>query len=150
MPSERENFAKRLNEALDDAGVPAKGMGRQSALVRMSGVSHRLAKQWLDGEEFPKTSKLVMMANELGVRSNWLLSGQGAKHPGEHAVENPVEKPGDNKVASPEPQAQARKAVGELGQEAFELAAEWMRLPPQQRIAIKRVIQELVLATKSE
>ena len=57
MNSEVRKFSSRLNIALDDAGFPKKGMGRQSSLVRMLGVSHRVAKKWLEGEEFPRTPK---------------------------------------------------------------------------------------------
>ena len=128
--SEKQKFAARLNEALDDADVPKKGMGRQSALVRMLGVSHRVAKKWLEGEEFPPTSKMVKIASTLNVRSNWLFSGQGEKVQGEQA-EAIVD------------QSEISRSAGELSQEAFDVASEWMRLPPQQRVAIRKVIKEL-------
>ncbi len=132
MSSERKNFAFRLNEALDDAGIPKKGMGRQSALVKLLGVKHRVVKRWLEGDEFPPTSKLVKLANELNVRSNWLLSGQGEKHPSAMAG-NGVE-------------SEIHKHAGELSQEAFEVAAAWMKLPHLQRHAIRKVIKELAQA----
>ena len=131
MNNEKEKFASRLNEALDDAGVPQKGMGRQSALVRMLGVSHRVAKKWLSGDEFPPTSKMVKIASKLDVRSNWLFSGQGEKFPGSGGEETVVE------------ETEVTRSAGELSQEAFEVASEWMRLPPQQRVAIRKVITEL-------
>ena len=131
--SEKQKFSARLNEALDDAGVPQKGMGRQSALVRMLGVSHRVAKKWLDGEEFPPTSKMVKIASQLKVRSNWLFSGQGDKVATETGDATPVQIE----------QAEIARSAGELSQEAFEVASEWMRLPPQQRVAIRKVINEL-------
>lgn len=130
MNSEKQKFASRLNEALDDAGVPQKGLGRQSALVRMLGVSHRVAKKWLVGEEFPATSKMVKIASTLNVRSNWLFSGQGEKFAGERAA-----------IAVEE--TELTRTAGELSQEAFEVASEWMRLPVQQRVAIRKVITEL-------
>jgi transcriptional regulator with XRE-family HTH domain len=129
MTSEKKNFSKRLNEALDDAGVPQKGMGRQSTLVKMLGISHRQAKKWLEGDEFPQTSKLVKMAALLNVRSNWLLLGQGEKF---------LDPGGDDSE-----DAQVYRHADELSKEAFEVASEWMKLPTAQRLAIRRVIQEL-------
>ncbi|MGD9000358.1 MAG: hypothetical protein PVF75_08075 [Granulosicoccaceae bacterium] len=132
--TEKQKFAARLNEALDDAGIPQKGMGRQSALVRMLGVSHRVAKKWLEGQEFPPTSKMVKMANMLEVRSNWLFSGQGEKYP----------LPCDAEPEEAIEQTAITRSAGELSQEAFDIASDWMRLPPQQRIALRKVMKELL------
>ena len=130
MNNEKRNFAARLNEALDDAGVPMKGMGRQSTLVRMLGVSHRVAKKWLDGEEFPPTSKMVRLASELQVRSNWLFSGQG-------------EKRADSDTGTAEVETEVHRHADALSQEAFEVASEWMKMPQPQRAALRKVIREL-------
>jgi len=130
MNSEAIKFANRLNAALDDAGVPQKGMGRQSTLVRMLGISHRVAKKWLEGSEFPPTSKMVKLANLMNVRSNWLFSGQG-------------EMRSDGEFSDSETTQEVHRHAGELSQEAFELAADWMRLPAQQRQALRKVIKEL-------
>ena len=129
MNNEKAKFAARLNEALDDAGVPQKGMGRQSTLVRMLGVSHRVAKKWLEGEEFPPTSKMVKISNTLNVRSNWLFSGQGDKT--QQVDSNPQD---DDEVS---------RHAGEMRLEAFEVASDWMKLPHSQRQVIRKVIQEL-------
>jgi len=134
--SEREKFAMRLNEALDDAGIPPKGDGRSSALVDMLGINHQEAQKWLDGEEFPKTSRLVKMATMLQVRSNWLLSGQGEKYPPDVEVEQRVK-------------TTVVETADELSKEAFALASRWMRLPYQQRIAMQKVIDELLNTTDS-
>lgn len=134
--NEREKFAMRLNEALDDAGIPPKGNGRSSALVDMLGISHLEAQKWLDGEEFPKTSRLVKMATALQVRSNWLLSGQGEKFPPDVEAEQRVK-------------STVVDTANELSKEAFTLASKWMRLPYQQRVAIQKVVDELVSASSS-
>lgn len=130
MHSEKEKFSQRLNEALDEAGIPPKGDGRSSALVDMLGITHQEAQKWLDGDAFPKTSSLVKMAGLLQVRSNWLLSGQGEKYA-------PDVDPADR------PSGKVVQQANELSQEAFELASKWMRLPAQQRVALARVIHEL-------
>lgn len=130
MNNEKEKFSDRLNEALDDARVPSKGMGRQSALVRMLGVSHRVAKKWLDGDEFPPTSKMVRLATELQVRSNWLFSGQG-------------EKCLESAAGMDEAETEVQRHADAMSQEAFEVASEWMKLPQPQRLALRKVIREL-------
>lgn len=130
MNNEKQKFADRLNEALDDAGIAQKGMGRQSTLVRMLGISHRVAKKWLDGDEFPPTSKMVKLASELQVRSNWLFSGQGVKS---------MEVLSSTMAEEEEVQRHADA----LSQEAFEVASEWMKLPQSQRQALRKVIREL-------
>ena len=130
MNQEVIKFSDRLNAALDDAGVPQKGMGRQSTLVRMLGISHRVAKKWLDGSEFPPTSKMVKLSTLLDVRSNCLLSGQGVMR---DDIRN-------NHSASDE---EVFRHAGELSQEAFEVASDWMKLPQQQRYALRKVIKEL-------
>ncbi|WP_126456415.1 helix-turn-helix domain-containing protein [Sulfuriflexus mobilis] len=130
MNNEKQKFSARLNEALDDAGVPQKGMGRQSTLVRMLGISHRVAKKWLEGEEFPPTSKMVKLATALQVRSNWLFSGQGEKRI-------------EFEAGLDEAETAVQRHADALSQEAFEVASEWVRLPPSQRLAIRKVIKEL-------
>lgn len=131
MNNEKQKFADRLNEALDDAGIALKGMGRQSTLVRMLGISHRVAKKWLDGDEFPPTSKMVKLASELQVRSNWLFSGQGEK-----SIEVLTS-------TMAEEAAEVQRHADALSQEAFEVASEWMKLPQSQRQALRKVIREL-------
>jgi len=130
MNQEVIKFSERLNAALDDAGVPQKGMGRQSSLVRMLGISHRVAKKWLDGSEFPPTSKMVKLSTLLDVRSNWLFSGQG-------------EMRSDTRNNFSESEQEVFRHAGELSQEAFEVASDWMKLPQQQRSALRKVIKEL-------
>jgi len=130
MNREAQKFSERLNAALDDAGVPQKGMGRQSSLVRMLGVSHRVAKKWLEGAEFPPTSKMVKLSTLLNVRSNWLFSGQGVMRASDEDTHTETEQ-------------EVYRHAGELSQEAFEIASDWMRLPQQQRIALRKVIKEL-------
>jgi len=134
MNKESEKFAERLNAALDDAGIPQKGMGRQSSLVRMLAVSHRVAKKWLDGSEFPPTSKMVKLSTLLDVRSNWLFSGQGSMRD-------------ESRNDYSESEEEVFRHAGELSQEAFEVASDWMKLPQQQRNALRKVIKELGSST---
>lgn len=70
-------FSQRLNIALDVAGVPPKGSGRQIVVAKMFGVSQKGARKWLEGEAIPNTKRLPEIARKLGVRGEWLLTGQG-------------------------------------------------------------------------
>ncbi len=74
---EKQRFSDRLNQALDEAGVPPKGKGRQQIAGRMFGVSQRGARKWLEAEAIPDTHKLPAIAAKLGIRAEWLLSGTG-------------------------------------------------------------------------
>lgn len=137
MNSEAIKFSRRLHQALDFAGIPQKGMGRQSALVKMLAISHRVAKKWLDGEEFPPTSKMVKISSMLNVRSNWLFSGQGEMQNNDEDTNNHLGV------------AEVHRHAGELSQEAFEVAAEWVKLPYSQRQALRKVIKELSRASSA-
>jgi transcriptional regulator with XRE-family HTH domain len=134
--SESQKFAERLNAALDAADIPKTGAGRQSALVDALGTSHKNIRRWLEGEEFPPTSKLVKLATLTGVRSNWLLSGQGDMHPAAFEF-------GENT-------SEVKEFANTLSKEAFEVASDWMRLPESQRMAIKLVIQQLCDVEESD
>jgi transcriptional regulator with XRE-family HTH domain len=145
MGSEREKFAQRLNESLDDAGLPKIGQGRQSALAKLLDVTPQQAGKWIKGEDFPQTSKLVKLAQFLGVRSNWLLSGAGERYLPEGGCE-PVRDVGSAEIQLESPAASGADyaAMGKLlSQEAFDVALSWMKLPPGQRDPLRRLIHEL-------
>jgi transcriptional regulator with XRE-family HTH domain len=137
MLSEKQKFAERLNETLDHAGYPRMGQGRQSALASVMNEPANQVGKWLKGEEYPKTSRLVKLAQHLGVRSNWLLCGTGEKIP---SADNPdrvirVEKNTSDSGISTTQEA--------LSQEAFDLALVWMQLPIKQRNLLRNLIVEL-------
>ena len=70
-------FSRRLNQALDNAGVPPKNFGRQTTVAKMFGVTQKAARKWLEGEGMPATKRIGEIAERLGVYGEWLLSGQG-------------------------------------------------------------------------
>ena len=78
VAEERQAFAARLNEALDDAQV-VSGWGRRAAVARMFGVSGEAARKWLEGEARPSNSRIPLIAQRLDVHGEWLLTGQGPK-----------------------------------------------------------------------
>ena len=134
MSREKEKFAQRLNEGLDDMNYPPMGHGRQSALSKELKLSSQVVGRWLKGEDFPKTSQLVKVSQFLDVRSNWLLSGVGSKYPRQSDKMEYAVRQKQEEVARTGPR---------LDKEAFEVALAWMKLPTQQRLVLKKVIDEL-------
>ncbi|AHY43841.1 S24 family peptidase [Stutzerimonas decontaminans] len=72
----RTAFSKRLKAALAAHGVESWGAGAR--LAKVAGVTPKAASKWLNGEAIPGPSKLLAIANELGVRREWLQYEEGA------------------------------------------------------------------------
>ncbi|WP_367256202.1 S24 family peptidase [Pseudomonas sp. stari2] len=74
----RAAFSERLHEALDDAGVRARGRGvdihRQ---LKNSGVDKttQAISKWLNGEAMPEADSMAAICNWLNVRREWLEYG---------------------------------------------------------------------------
>jgi hypothetical protein len=77
MITAREEFAKRLNKALDEAGVAPKHQGRQTETAKLFGVTQGSSRKWLVGDAYPDVQKIREIANKLKVRVEWLLYGDG-------------------------------------------------------------------------
>lgn len=75
----KQDFAKRLNEAMELAGFPVRGRAR--ALKDKFKVSDKGAGKWLKAEAIPETSKIPLIAEFLNVNAEWLLSGNGEMRP---------------------------------------------------------------------
>lgn len=71
MVTELEIFSRRLNEALDKAGIPSKG--RQYKVGKMFGVSGAMGWKWLNGQNMPDTKKLPDIAKKLNTTVGFLL-----------------------------------------------------------------------------
>lgn len=76
MDKVKEDFAKRINEAMELKGFPVRGRAR--VLSKEFEVSDKGAGKWLKGEAIPETSKLPLLASFLGVSTEWLMSGSGS------------------------------------------------------------------------
>jgi phage repressor protein C with HTH and peptisase S24 domain len=76
MDKVKEDFAKRINEAMELKGFPVRGRAR--VLSKEFEVSDKGAGKWLKGEAIPETSKLPLLASFLGVSTEWLMSGVGS------------------------------------------------------------------------
>lgn len=138
MSSEKEKFAQRLNQALDDVGLARMGHGRQTTLAKEMNLPSQVVGKWLKGEDYPKTSQLVKLAQYTGVRSNWLLAGVGEKYPSAAEYKSSADE--DSMVAVAD---RPKAALPNLTQEAFDIAVIWMKLPVLQRSALRKVIVEL-------
>lgn len=64
MTDHRIDFAKRLNEALDEMAIPVRG--RAVLLASKFEVSAKAAGKWLNGESIPEMTKLIDIALWLG------------------------------------------------------------------------------------
>ena len=76
MDKIKEDFANRINEAMNLKGFPMRGRAR--VLSKEFGVSDKGAGKWLKGEAIPETSKLPLLASFLGVSTEWLMNGSGS------------------------------------------------------------------------
>lgn len=76
----KREFAKRLNDVLDEMGIPPKGKGRQKKVAAMFGVDQKAARKWLEAEGFPEFERCIQIALKLNVAMEWLLTGRGEKH----------------------------------------------------------------------
>jgi len=74
-----EAFAKRFNDALDVAGCPPKGSGRQGWVAKRYGVSQKGARKWLEAEGRPKMERYRRIAEDLKLNPFWFMSGNGEK-----------------------------------------------------------------------
>ncbi len=70
-----KEFSARLGLAMDHAGHP--GRGGQTWLGQTMGVTQTSARRWLVGTAFPELEKVPILADLLGVRLEWLMTGQG-------------------------------------------------------------------------
>ena len=69
----KQEFAKRLHNAMDKKGYPVRGRAR--ILSKEFHISDKGAGKWLNGDAIPETSKIPLLAAFLGVKAEWLLNG---------------------------------------------------------------------------
>jgi len=78
QPTEKADFATRLNEICSDLGLPAE-RGRQTALAKQFGVSPTAARKWLLGDGLPEMEMAIRIAKWADVNFEWLMTGRGPK-----------------------------------------------------------------------
>lgn len=91
MSINKTAFAARLNNLLDERGIPGKFEGRQVAVGKLFGVSQKGARKWLEGEGLPTLEKCIEIASWAGVHTEWLVSGRGPKEVSEEPPERLLE-----------------------------------------------------------
>lgn len=147
MNSEKEKFSQRLNIALDEAGFPGVGEGRRTLVADALGVRAELVEQWLKGEAFPNTSKLVKLAQMIRVRSNWLLLGAGEKYSSELDDEEFREKlkfkHAETKRVRSQIASQVNISESGLTKEAVEIACAYMKLSAVQRVSVFKFVMRM-------
>lgn len=67
------DFSTRLNKALDAAGFPPKGEGRQVELGKRMGVSQKGARKWVEAEGMPSTRRLEELATVARTTVGYLM-----------------------------------------------------------------------------
>jgi transcriptional regulator with XRE-family HTH domain len=83
----KEDFAKRLNDACDEA-VPkiVSGRGRIAELRRRvseqgKDLSGESVRKWLSGDTIPSMDNIRFIATALNVLADWLLTSRGDRYP---------------------------------------------------------------------
>ncbi|WP_116743872.1 LexA family protein [Actinobacillus suis] len=71
----RVDFAKRLDIACKQKGLPEKGRGTQLASVCR--VTPKAVSKWLNAETMPSTANIYLLAKFLAVTPEWLTYGIG-------------------------------------------------------------------------
>ena len=78
----RANFAARLEECLQESGIPRhKWVSTIAIWHDKSPKNPMFARKWLAGDSMPTKANLRILAQQLGVREVWLEYGIGQKEP---------------------------------------------------------------------
>jgi transcriptional regulator with XRE-family HTH domain len=75
------DFARRLHEALDGLRVDTRLAERKRYLARILGVTERQIGNYFAGKKLPDPERWTLLATQLGVSLDWLLTGRGPKRP---------------------------------------------------------------------
>jgi hypothetical protein len=132
----RNDFAKRLNEAVMDHPHAPKDRGKAAWLARQLQVSGEMARKWLAGEALPNQARMAGLANSLGVKTAWLRDGDLPKHSDSNALDARTA----NRISE-----RSVTAYGVTVSEAGMLfAAEWEKLGAEARYAIEQLVMVMV------
>ena len=83
----RQEFAKRLALACDNAGLNERGRG--AVIVKAIGVTSKAVSKWFNAESLPRQEKINALANFLRCDVIWLQHGEGCMdndHPQESVI----------------------------------------------------------------
>lgn len=79
MPRSTETIWQRIEEALGEAGHPARGA--QTAAAKMVGIRQPSVAGWKKGAT-PELKHVLILARKLNVCVEWIYTGRGPKRPG--------------------------------------------------------------------
>lgn len=115
----RQEFAKRLALACDNAGLNERGRG--AAIVKAIGITSKAVSKWFNAESLPRQEKMNALAKFLRCDVVWLQHGEG------EAFSDPLPEINSKKYESLRP-------------DQIELLELYERLP---KIEAERLIREL-------
>lgn len=143
----RKSFARRLKEALAQAGFAEWGAGAR--LAGITGATAKAASKWINAESMPGRANMLTIAEWLGVRVEWLQYGEGDMRPSPQQSDDisaraaeqapaigsaPRKYQNDLYEAAP---ADQRKAVDEI-------AEKMLALTPEQALKLKQAMDLLM------
>jgi transcriptional regulator with XRE-family HTH domain len=130
----RADFAKRLNKALVRVGLLDEA-AKKAWLAKRCGISGEAARKWLAGLTMPTMARMNGLANDLGVRAPWLMSGEPPMVAGDTVPPSAQEDPAPYDTQSAEIQELMRQLVE--NPEALATVKSVLALPDDQRRALK-------------
>lgn len=124
---ERVAFAVRLNQALQNAGVPSGSPTQLQRHFNMRGVTVTVhaARKWLVGEAIPTQDKLRQLAGWLEVDPHWLRFGEG-------------EKPAPG------------KREGQLAPRTLRMLNGFSRLPGRDQLIVQHLVEQMLRAPAAQ
>ena len=76
----RQEFSQRLVEALDDKDIePHRRAATLAKWTNKNPKNPEFARKWLTGRSIPQRDNLIIVAQQLNVRAEWLEYGVGPK-----------------------------------------------------------------------
>lgn len=74
----------RIIRLCEDAGFKRHGAGKR--LSKIANVSVKTGNKWINGQTVPTLSSIIPIASFFGVRTEWLLTGEGEPYLSEKPV----------------------------------------------------------------
>lgn len=72
-----KEIAEKLNQTLDELGLPNNIRERSSLLSKMIDIPKQQAWSLLEGQSLPEGELIEKIATELEIEKEWLISTQG-------------------------------------------------------------------------
>lgn len=79
-----QGFAERLNNLLDQAGMPGAGFARHIEIAKIVGVNQQTAYNWLEGKAIPNRTYMPILVEKFkdyGICADWMITGNPSLAP---------------------------------------------------------------------